>query len=138
MEDHRNRDDFSRFLVHLTRDYEGNSARSNLREILRAKRIEARNPHCLFQPKIERIGFSDVLKRQFNTVCFTEAPLNQLRFLTREVVGRRIQLKPYGLVFWKNDRVRPPGPYGPGGRTHRNTDPSRLPDPSIMLISAAY
>jgi len=103
MDEHRNRDDFSRFLVHLTRDYGGESARMNLCSILRQKRIEARNAHCLFHGKIKSIGFSDVLKRQFNTVCLTEAPLNQLRFLTREIVGRQIELQPYGLVFWKHD-----------------------------------
>jgi hypothetical protein len=100
--DHRNRDDFSRFLVHLTRDYDGSKATNNLISILRKKRIEARNAHCLFAPKINDIGFSDVLKRQFNTVCLTEVPLNQLRFLTREIPGRKIDLQPFGLVFWKD------------------------------------
>jgi hypothetical protein len=70
---------------------------------LRLKHIEARNPHCLFQHKIKDIGFSEKLRRQFNTVCFTEAPLSQLRFLTRHIEGRRIQLKPFGLVFWKHN-----------------------------------
>jgi hypothetical protein len=103
MNEHRNRDDFSRFLVHLTRDYCGKTAQSNLRSILRAKRIEARNPHCLFHHKIKNIGLSTTLKRRFNTVCFTETPLNQLRFLARKIKGRQIQLKPYGLVFWKDN-----------------------------------
>jgi hypothetical protein len=103
MDEHVNRDDFSRFLVHLCRDYGGKSARKNLRSILRLKHIEARNPHCLFQHKIKDIGFSEKLRRQFNTVCFTEAPLSQLRFLTRHIEGRRIQLKPFGLVFWKHN-----------------------------------
>jgi hypothetical protein len=101
MSDHRDRDDFSRFLVHLTRDYEGTSAQDNLIAMLRNRRIHARNAHCLFAPKIASIGFSDVLKRQFNTVCFTEVPLNQLKYLTQDIPGRRIKLKPYGLVFWK-------------------------------------
>jgi len=101
MSDHRNREDFSRFLVHLTRDYDGSSAQDNLISILRQRRVEARNAHCLFAPKIKNIGFSDVLKKQFNTVCLTEVPLNQLRFLTQEIPNRKIKLKPFGLVFWK-------------------------------------
>ncbi len=102
MDDHRNRDDLSRYLVHLTRDYKGASAQSNLVSMLRSRKIKARNAHCLFQPRIENIGFSGVLKRQFNTVCFTEAPLHQLRYLAQEIAGRKIQLKPFGLVFWKH------------------------------------
>ena len=99
--DHRVRDDLSRFLVHLTRNYGDSTAKDNLISILRQKRIEARNAHCLFGPKISKIGFSRVLKKQFNTVCFTETPLNQLRHLTQEIPGRKIELCPYGLVFWK-------------------------------------
>ncbi len=106
MTDHKNRDDLSRFLVHLSRKYEGDSARKNLISILKSRRIEARNSHCLFQPKIQNIGFSSKLKKQFNTVCFTETPLNQLRHLVREIPGRQIQLRPYGLVFWKQDLLK--------------------------------
>jgi hypothetical protein len=101
MSDHRNRDDFSRFLVHLTRDYDGSTAQDNLVSILRQRRVAARNAHCLFEPKIKDIGFSNVLKKQFNTVCLTEVPLNQLRFLTQKIPKRKIELKPFGLVFWK-------------------------------------
>ncbi len=100
-EGHRNGDDFSRFLVHLTRDYDGATAQDNLLSILRRRRVEARNAHCLFAPKIKKIGFSDILKKQFNTVCLTEVPLNQLRFLTQEIPRRKIELKPFGLVFRK-------------------------------------
>ncbi len=101
MANHRVRDDLSRFLVHLTRDYCDSTAEDNLFEMLRQKRIKARNAHCLFAPKISKIGFSEVLKKQFNTVCFTETPLNQLRHLAQEIPGRKIELCPYGLVFWK-------------------------------------
>ncbi|MGA2468591.1 MAG: hypothetical protein ABSH06_30150 [Thermodesulfobacteriota bacterium] len=103
MEIHRNRDDLSRFLVHLTRDYDGERASSNLISILRDKAINARNAHCLVMHKIGQMGFSKLLKTQFNTVCFTEAPLTQIRQLVLEIEGRKIQLKPYGLVFWKDD-----------------------------------
>jgi hypothetical protein len=42
------------------------------------------------------------LKSKFNTVCFTEAPLHQVKYLIKNLPGRKIKLKPYGLVFWKH------------------------------------
>lgn len=65
--------------------------------------IYARNAHCLVMHKMRQMGFSKLLKSQFNTVCFTETPLTQIRQLVSEIEGRQIQLKPYGLVFWKDD-----------------------------------
>lgn len=93
------REDLSKFLVHLTREYEGSSARENLISILREKTIRACNPHCLFMYEFDRLGFSEKLRRRFHTVCFTEAPLPQIKRLIAKVAGRAINLKPYGLVF---------------------------------------
>jgi len=95
------REDLSRFLVHLTRDYGENEAEDNLLAILREKYIEARNPHCLFHHKFK--GFSTTLKDRFNSVCLTEVPLGQLRHLAAEIEGRQIKLKPFGLVFRKDE-----------------------------------
>lgn len=103
METHAIRDDISRFLVHLTRDYGKEKARNNLVNILNQKTIEARNAHCLVMHKIRNSGFSDVLRHKFDTVCFTETPLTQIKHICTNVKGRKIQLKPYGLIFWKND-----------------------------------
>ena len=96
-----NREDLSRFLVHLTRDYEGTKARDNLISILLDKTIEARNPHCLFMHEIDRLRFSQVLRKAFCTVCFTETPLAQVRRLTTAIPGRKVEFKGYGLVFLK-------------------------------------
>lgn len=101
MQIRRNREDLSRFLAHLTRDYDGTSATSNLISILKERTIYARKAHCLVMHKIKKMGFSDLLRSKFNTVCFTETPLTQINQLAAEVAGRKIQLKPYGLVFWK-------------------------------------
>ncbi len=70
-----NRDDLSRYLVHLTRDYDGELAQQNLVNILKEKIIEARNSHCLVMHKLEQLEFSKLLKNKFRTVCFTETPL---------------------------------------------------------------
>ena len=93
------RDDLSKFLVHLTRDYGQASACDNLLSILRQKRICARNAHCLFMYEFDRLRFSKMLRERFQPVCFTEAPLPQIKRLISKVAGRSIELKPYGLVF---------------------------------------
>jgi len=99
----RNREDISRFLVHLTRDYKGENAKENLLNILIKKTIFARNAHCLVSNRFNQMGFNDTLKKEFNTVCFTETPLTQIKQLASEIKGRKIQLQPYGLVFWKEN-----------------------------------
>jgi hypothetical protein len=95
------REDLSRFLIHLTRDYEGSLARDNLIGILKDKEIQARNAHCLVMHKLEQMRFSKMLRGKFQSVCFTEAPLSQVSQLTRQIPKRSIKLKPYGIVFWK-------------------------------------
>ncbi|MBL7188613.1 MAG: hypothetical protein ISS70_20000 [Phycisphaerae bacterium] len=102
MNDPRTRDDLSKFVVHLTRRHDGQSARANLLSILDAKLIKARNAHCLFKHDIARLNFTEVLQRSFKTVCFTETPLTQIARLTAEIPGRQIQLEPYGIVFYKD------------------------------------
>lgn len=102
MEHPSSRDDLSKFLVHLTRDYEGVSANNNLISIIENKVIEARNAHCLFKHDLNSLELSAVLRKQFNTVCFTEAPLPQIKRLIAKVAGRKIQLKAYGLIFDKS------------------------------------
>jgi len=73
--------------------------------ILRLRTIHARNPHCLFKYDIEKLGFSSILSKEFNTVCFTETPLTQVRRLVGTIPGRRVALKGYGLVFAKDTLV---------------------------------
>jgi hypothetical protein len=52
------------------------------------------------------LQFSDLLQKQFNSVCFTEVPFSQLRHLAAEIKGRRIKLQPYGLVFSKENLLK--------------------------------
>lgn len=99
----RDREDISRFLVHLTRDYDNVVASNNLISILNNKAIFAKNAHCLVMHKLGQMNFSQKLQEEFYTVCFTETPLPQIKQLTKEIEGRRIKLSPYGLVFWKDE-----------------------------------
>lgn len=94
------RDDMSPFVVHLTRDYDGDSAISNLVSILQDKVIYARTAHCLFNHLIEK--FQPKLQDEFKSVCFTETPLTQIERLVTKVPGKKIELQPYGLVFKKD------------------------------------
>jgi hypothetical protein len=97
------REDLSRFLVHLTRDFNGSTAEDNLLAMLKDQRIEARSAYCLFHKKFDQFDFSKVLKKRFRSVCFTEVPFTQLRHLAADISGRQIKLRPYGLVFRKSD-----------------------------------
>jgi hypothetical protein len=90
------RTDYSSFLIHLTRAQEGLSARNALRQILNQRRLQARNPHCLFVRQIPAQH-----AHRFNVVCFTEAPLHQIKAFLGEIQGRQVKLGPYGLVFTK-------------------------------------
>jgi len=89
----RERDDLSTFLVHLTKGSDGKSAGNNLENILNTRIIEARNPKGLCW------NWPDYLDSA-KSVCFTETPLNYLRYLF-DIEGRDINLEPYGLVFSK-------------------------------------
>lgn len=102
MIDHtKNREDISRFLTHLTREYKKSAALDNLVNILKHKKIEARNIHCLFKHQIEILKYPDEFKKRFHTVCLTETPLHQIRILASDI-KRKVMLQPYGLVFLKD------------------------------------
>lgn len=99
---HHNREDLSRFLVHLTRDDGDKRAKANLISILSDRTIFACNAHCLVSAKLTNMSFFRNLRASFNTVCFTETPLTQIKQIARRIRGRKTQLKPYGLVFSKD------------------------------------
>lgn len=103
------REDFSRFIVHLTRDdtdtfKNGSSARENFISILKSKEILCSRPHCLYNKQLTKL--SEELRDKFNVSCFTEVPLSQIHLLTKKIEGRQIELSPYGLVFSKEFIVK--------------------------------
>jgi hypothetical protein len=91
------RADYSSFLVHLTRRQGTIPARRILRRILREQVLRAQNPYCLFYNQIEEDE-----RENFDVVCFTEAPLHQIRAFLGRIDGRSVRLEPYGLVFTKD------------------------------------
>lgn len=99
------REDLSRFIVHLTRDDRkdfprgGATARSNFITIYEEKAIRPFQAHCLHMHKLKTLPSK--IREAFDVVCFSEVPLNQVHLLTQPILGRRIELQPYGFVFRK-------------------------------------
>jgi hypothetical protein len=97
------REDISQFVIHLTRSTpnfpDEIPAIDNFISILKARCIEARNPHCLYSQALQKMDVKN--RSRFNVACFTEIPLNQIHLLVQQIEGRAIHLKPYGFVFKK-------------------------------------
>jgi len=98
------REDVSRFVIHLTRDDRGDfthgaSARKNFLRILKEQKIIGFRPHCLHSAKLKMLSAD--LRKSFCVACFTEVPLSQVRHLIGSIEGRQIELSSYGFVFTK-------------------------------------
>ena len=70
IKDPKKRDDLSKFLIHLTRDYSDSLANENLVNILKQNKIEAKNAYCLFIYKLNQMDFSKVLKKKIQYSLF--------------------------------------------------------------------
>lgn len=96
------RKDISPFLAHLTRDFNGRTAKENLSSILDSGEIRASNS----QISDVRFGGSNStipshrLNIALSSVSFTETPIEQMQCLV-DIKGRDINLSQYGLVFLK-------------------------------------
>ena len=102
------RDDLSRYMVHLTRDDRntypgGQSAEKNFAAILDDLEIQACGAHCLHSRQVKALG--DEVEDLFNVACFTETPLRELKKLLN-VGWRKIYLEPYGFVFDRDFLLR--------------------------------
>ena len=89
----KDRNDLSSFIAHFTRDggVQGN-ARDNLVNILTTGCLMARSEQGMAK------------NRQFpgqSVVCFTEMPPERYWTMVQATPGRRVHLKPYGVVFPK-------------------------------------
>jgi hypothetical protein len=97
-----NRDDYSPFVVHLTRDDRsdnGATALANFNSILRERRIRAYNAHCLHGKKLKQLDL--VQQNRCKVTCYTETPLDQIKHLTQPIPGRSHNFDPFGFVFHK-------------------------------------
>ncbi|MBI4405016.1 MAG: hypothetical protein HY537_12710 [Deltaproteobacteria bacterium] len=121
----KDRADLSQFLVHLTRNgsYEvytdlGNNrytwknsdiikADDSLKRILTNQpnpSIEARSPLGYFKFKIDTRwkNRGGVSPKWIKCVCFSEAPLLELKHFYKATVRKRNEYKKYGLAFWSH------------------------------------
>lgn len=88
------RNDLSHYLVHLTREYGGISAKENLISILKSQQIEARNIDCY-----RKLNIPSIAHDEFKVLSFTETPFNQINKLTNIPFPRKINLEAYGVAF---------------------------------------
>lgn len=129
----RRRADLSTYLVHLTKNTQGATARQNLVSILTARSIDARSPMGLAKAKFDQAGIAP--PASMNCVCFTEAPLDQIAWLCGRIAGRQndYEFQPYGVAVtkkyarkvganpvWYLDQT--PGTGVPGGKNWLSSD----------------
>lgn len=92
------RSDLGTFLVHLTREANGRTARDNLKSMLVSNRIDALTPMGAAVPQLRAAALPIDTQK---TVCFTETPLENTHLLIGEIEGRQIQFGPYGIAVPK-------------------------------------
>jgi hypothetical protein len=97
------RTDLSTFVVHLSRDYQGTTAKANLESILRAGRIEARSPFGSAAQALKRRDAPAEDVDSQRCVCFTETPLEHLHLLLADITDlkRECHFMPYGIAITK-------------------------------------
>lgn len=89
------RTDLSTFLVHLTRDSAGTSARERLLQILGGQCLRAGGPFGMGKSLASR---RPEIAHTQQVVCFTETPLEHVWMQCREIENRQLQFQPYGLA----------------------------------------
>ncbi|HIF9115499.1 TPA: abortive infection system antitoxin AbiGi family protein [Photobacterium damselae] len=107
MDKMRNRKDIHNHIVHLTKNT-SISAEENIVNILVGKKIEARKSHSLFSYHVKNFNgkcsdigkFRGICNRKFRSVCFTETPISDIKFLTtKRPKNTNVKLTNYGIVF---------------------------------------
>lgn len=93
------REDLSTFLVHLSRDHPGSTARDNLLGIIGTRTLKARTAMGIGTKYWRSDPLFEASQR---TVCFSETPLQHVWMLCAEIAGRSVCMQPYGLAFTKS------------------------------------
>jgi len=92
------RSDLSTFVVHLTRDRNGEQAKEHLKSIVRSHKIEARTA---YGSAVKKLGNGNLALNSQKCVCFTETPLEYLHLLVGKINGRKCDFGPYGVAITK-------------------------------------
>lgn len=97
------RTDLSTFLVHLTRDGNGHTAKENLISIVTSGTIQAKS---VFGPAVPRLLRASQSTDSQKCVCFTETPLEHVHILTSEIDDRDYCFRSYGIAISKKQGRR--------------------------------
>jgi len=93
------RTDLSTFLVHLTRDRDEEwPAKRVLMKIAEDTMIFAKTAMGW---AADHLDSDELAKQSQRVVCFSETPLEHIDLLVADIVGRQVQLRPWGLVVTK-------------------------------------
>jgi hypothetical protein len=92
------RSDLSTFLVHLTRTQAGQSAKDRLKAIIKDRRIQLGTP---MGQAVSTLNAEEVSTDSQKCVCFTETPLENVKFMLGAIEGRRCEFEPYGVAITK-------------------------------------
>lgn len=92
------RTDLSTFVVHLTRDKDGRTARQVLDSIINERILRAGRPMGWADEQDDPM---DEQKQTQRVVCFTETPLEHIYSHVADIEGRSIDFAPYGLALTK-------------------------------------
>lgn len=112
------RKDIHNHVVHLTKDSKNFDAVANLVSILEHGKIEARKSHSLFSHHVRNFSgkcaniekFKAICNQQFRSVCFTETPISEIKFLTtKRPRTSNIMLTNYGVIFERKYLIKKGG-----------------------------
>jgi hypothetical protein len=92
------RTDLSTFVVHLTRERDGMTARQAFWGIAADQRIRALSPMGWAKDQDDD---GDPARQSQRVIAFSETPLEHIYSLVTEIENRLIRLEPYGLAFTK-------------------------------------
>jgi hypothetical protein len=92
------RSDLSTFLVHLTRTQDGQSAKDRLKAIIKGRQVELGTP---MGQAVSLLKAKQVSADSQRCVCFTETPLENVKFMLGAIEGRQCQFEPYGVAITK-------------------------------------
>lgn len=128
------RTDLSTFIVHLTKDKDGVSAKDCLKSIIADDELKAVN---VFGQAANRIHDYPLVAETQKCVCFTEATLENLYLFFQEIEGRDCRFRPYGIAIPKKLARK----YGVNPIWYIDITPARggewLTKPLDLLIEAA-
>lgn len=92
------RSDLSTFLVHLTRSHAGVTAKERLHRIITSQRLDIGDAMGL---AVSTLAAGQLNADSQRCVCFTETPLENVKFMLGAIEGRQCQFEPYGVAITK-------------------------------------